>query len=53
MVGNDVQEDMMARELGMSVFLLTQCLINRKNEDITQYPHGDFDCLLEYIRRLS
>ncbi len=53
MVGNDVQEDMMARELGMSVFLLTQCLINRKNEDITQYPYGDFDCLLEYIRRLS
>ena len=53
MVGNDVQEDMMARELGMQVFLLTPCLINRENADITQYPHGDFDKLLEYIRSLS
>ena len=52
MVGNDVQEDMMARELGMSVFLLTPCLINRENADITQYPHGGFDALEEYIRAL-
>ena len=49
MVGNDVQEDMMARELGMQVFLLTPCMIDRKNTDITQYPHGDFDQLLAYI----
>lgn len=52
MVGNDVQEDMMVRDLGMSVFLLTPCLINRQNADITQYPHGDYDALLEYIRAL-
>ena len=53
MVGNDVQEDMMARDLGLSVFLLTPCLIDRKNTDITQYPHGDFGQLLEYIRALD
>lgn len=29
MVGNDVEEDMVARELGMRVFLLTDCLRNR------------------------
>lgn len=53
MVGNDVDEDMMARELGMQVFLLTPCMINRKEKDISGYPHGDFDALLEYIRGLD
>ena len=52
MVGNDVQEDMMTRELGMQVFLLTDCMIDRKNTDITQYPHGGFDALMEYIEKL-
>ncbi len=49
MVGNDVGEDMIARELGMKVFLLTDCIINRKDEDISVYPHGDFDDLLSYL----
>ena len=30
MVGNDATEDMAAREVGMDVFLLTDCLINAK-----------------------
>ena len=49
MVGNDVGEDMVASALGMQVFLLTDCLINRKDEDISRYPHGDFDALSRYI----
>ena len=49
MVGNDVSEDMVAELLGMKVFLLTDCLINKENEDIDQYPHGDFTKLREYI----
>lgn len=52
MVGNDVEEDMMARELGMDVFLLTPCLISRKGTDISAYPHGDFGDLLAYIQNL-
>ena len=53
MVGNDVQEDMMARELGMEVFLLTPCLIDRENTDLAQYPHGDFAQLMECICSLT
>ena len=49
MVGNDVGEDMIAAELGMKVFLLTDCLINKGNADINQYPHGDFDDLKTYV----
>ena len=49
MVGNDVGDDMAARELGMQVFLLTDCLINKANADISQYPHGGFDELMAWI----
>ena len=52
MVGNDVTEDMIAQKLGMQVFLLTDCMINKNNEDISAYPHGGFPELLEYIRSL-
>ena len=50
MVGNDVSEDMLpARSLGMEVFLLTPCLINKKGADLDQFPHGDFDALMEFL----
>lgn len=52
MVGNDVSEDMVAEELGMKVFLLTDCLINKKERDISKYPQGGFAELKEYIRNL-
>lgn len=52
MVGNDVTEDMVAQDLGMQVFLLTDCIINKKERDISCYPHGSFPELREYIRRL-
>jgi len=52
MVGNDVGEDMITRELGMQVFLLTDCLINKKNADIAQYPHGSFPELQAFIENI-
>jgi FMN phosphatase YigB (HAD superfamily) len=51
MVGNDVGEDMVAETLGMKVFLLTDCLINKDDADITRWPHGGFDDLMAYLRR--
>lgn len=53
MVGNDVSEDMVANNLGMKVFLLTDCLINKKNEDITRYPNGGFPELSEFLTSLA
>lgn len=52
MVGNDVEEDMVAATVGMKVFLLTNCLINKNGNDICQFPNGGFDALLEYIQTL-
>ena len=51
MVGNDVGEDMVAETLGMKVFLLTDCLINKDDADITRWPHGGFDDLMKFLRR--
>lgn len=51
MVGNDVNEDMIAEELGMKVFLLKDCLLNKNNKDINLYPNGSFDELIEFINK--
>ena len=53
MVGNDVTEDMVAETLGMKVFLLTDCLINKEEKDISVYPNGSFEQLLAFVEQLS
>ena len=50
MVGNDVDEDMVAKKCGMEVFLVTDCLLNKHNLDINEFPHGTFDDLIEYLK---
>jgi len=52
MVGNDTDEDMAAEKLGMRVFLLTDCLINKSGADISKYENGGFDRLFEFIGSL-
>ena len=52
MVGNDVTEDMVAKTLGMKVFLLTDCLINKNGKNIDDYPNGSFEQLTDFIKNL-
>ncbi|MCH5156756.1 MAG: HAD family hydrolase [Clostridiales bacterium] len=52
MVGNDVNEDMIAEQLGMKVFLVTDCILNPDNKDISAYPHGNFDDLVRYLKEV-
>lgn len=51
MIGNDVSEDMVAQQLGMKVFLLTDCLINKEEKDISVYPNGSFEELKAFLRQ--
>ena len=51
MVGNDVSDDMSARHVGMQVFLLTDYLLNPKNEDYTALPHGNVSDLLAFLEQ--
>ena len=53
MVGNDVGDDMVAEELGMQVFLLTDCLINKTDKDLSRYPNGGFDELLRFLESMG
>lgn len=52
MIGNDATEDLAAEKLGMKVFVLTDCLINKEDKDLSGYPQGDFDALMEYVQTL-
>ena len=43
MVGNDMVEDMAAKQAGMHTFLrVNEHLLNPNAEDVNAYPHGDF-----------
>lgn len=54
MVGNDAVEDLAAQEVGIPVFLLTPCLINPKERDLGDTPHGDFaELKKELLRRMD
>ncbi len=52
MVGNDVDEDMIAETLGMQVYLVPKCLINRSGADISRYQKGTLIELLDYVKVL-
>lgn len=49
MVGNDVDDDMVAENLGMQTFLLTDCLINQSGKDISKYNRGTFEDLQKFL----
>jgi FMN phosphatase YigB (HAD superfamily) len=49
MIGNDVDEDMVAKHLGLKTFLVTDCLNNRKGKDIKNYHKGSLKDLYEYL----
>lgn len=51
MVGNDAQEDLAAEQVGMQVFLLTDCLINKTGRDTGAYPQGGFEALRTWIAK--
>lgn len=52
MVGNDVREDMVTKEFGMDVFLITDYIINVENRDISEYPHGSWSDFEKFIEKL-
>lgn len=53
MVGNSVEEDMIAGEIGMKTFLVSDCLINEKEVDINQFENGNFADLLEFVKHIN
>ncbi|MDE4541571.1 MULTISPECIES: HAD family hydrolase [unclassified Thermoanaerobacterium] len=52
MIGNDVDEDVIAGTIGFKTYLLDEFLINRTSKDISAFEHGNYKDLYEYIKRL-
>lgn len=50
MVGNDVDEDMIAAGLGMEVYLVTDCLINRQGKDLNRYRKGSLEEFAAFVQ---
>ncbi len=45
MIGNDAEEDMIAEKLGVATYLVTDCLNNKNNIDISSYQSGSLEDL--------
>ena len=52
MLGNNVIEDVTAKEVGMKVYIVTDFLENEKNVDYTQYMHGTMEDFLKHINHM-
>jgi len=53
MIGNDVDEDMVAGELGIETYLVTDFLLNRNGLDIENYRRGTLQDLKKYISKFK
>lgn len=42
MVGNDVQEDACASDIGMDFYLVTDCMLNPAGDDVSHFKQGSF-----------
>lgn len=52
MVGNDVQEDLIAGQLGIETFLITDFLIHRTQEPITTTYQGNYADFYQFVQSL-
>lgn len=53
MVGNDVEEDLIVKEIGMKTFLVETYAINRQNIKYETDYQGDMEDLLDFLHQLS
>ncbi|MFY9295411.1 MAG: HAD family hydrolase [Caldicoprobacterales bacterium] len=53
MVGNDVQEDLVAGNLGIETYLITNYVINRNNEEIESTYQGTYEDFYEFVKGLD
>jgi FMN phosphatase YigB (HAD superfamily) len=52
MVGNDVEEDLVAGQLGIKTYLITNHSINRKNKEVDADHIGDYADFLKFVEAL-
>ncbi len=53
MVGNDVQEDLVAGKLGIETYLITNYMINRNDEEVKSTYQGTYEDFYEFVKGLE
>lgn len=52
MVGNDVQEDLVAKKLGIKTYLITNNILHRTDEEIISDYIGEYEGFYEFVKAL-
>lgn len=52
MVGNDVQEDLIASKLGMKTFLIEDCILHRTEDEIKTDYKGSYEDFYKFVAEL-
>lgn len=52
MIGNDVQEDLIAGKLGLKTFLIKDCLLHRTDDEIATDYSGYYEDFYEFVKEL-
>lgn len=53
MVGNDVQEDLIASQWGIETYLITDHIINRNNEEVNSNHTGKYEDFYRFVKELT
>lgn len=53
MVGNDVQEDLVAAKLGMDTYLITNHMLHRTSDEILTTYKGDYNDFYAFVKELE
>lgn len=53
MVGNDVEEDMVAGQIGLATYLITDHMLHRSNQPIEVDYQSDYDGFLKFVKELE
>lgn len=53
MVGNDVTEDLVAGNLGLETYLITDCMLNRHNVEYKADHEGSYKDFLSFVKNLD
>lgn len=52
MIGNDASEDLVAKELGMETYLITDCMLNKQNIEYKTDHEGTYQEFLRFVKNL-
>lgn len=53
MIGNDVFDDLPAGKLGLETYLITDCLLNKHNQEVKTNHQGNYQDFYDFVKNLK